>query len=31
MSMTLYRRQEPQMELLEYECFAYKFEAEWRK
>jgi hypothetical protein len=31
MSMTLYRRQEPAMELLEYECFAYKFEAEWRK
>jgi hypothetical protein len=24
MSMTLYRRQEPAMELLEYECFAYK-------
>jgi hypothetical protein len=31
MSMTLYRRQEPKMDLLEYECFAYKFEAEWRK
>jgi hypothetical protein len=31
MSMTLYRRQEPHMELLEYECFAYKFEAEWKK
>ena len=31
MSMTLYRRKDPNMELLEYECFAYKFEAEWRK
>jgi hypothetical protein len=31
MSMTLYRRQEPTIELLEYECFAYKFESEWRK
>ena len=31
MNVTLYRRQEPAMELLEYECFAYKFEADWRK
>ena len=31
MSMTLYRRKDPNMELLEYEYFAYKFEAEWRK
>jgi len=31
MSMSLYRRQEPQIDLLEYECFAYKFEAEWKK
>jgi hypothetical protein len=31
MSMPLYRRQEPQGELLEYECFAYKFEAEWKR
>jgi len=31
MSMTLYRRKDPHMELLEYECFAYKFEAEWQK
>jgi hypothetical protein len=31
MMMTLYRRKDPSMELLEYECFAYKFEAEWKK
>jgi hypothetical protein len=31
MGMTLYRRKDPHMELLEYECFAYKFEAEWQK
>jgi hypothetical protein len=31
MTMTLYRRQDPGMELLEYECYAYKFEAEWKK
>lgn len=31
MSMTLYRRKDPHIELLEYECFAYKFEAEWQK
>ncbi|HEY5618259.1 MAG TPA: hypothetical protein VIK60_09955 [Vicinamibacterales bacterium] len=31
MSMTLYRRKDPHSELLEYECFAYKFEAEWQK
>jgi hypothetical protein len=31
MSMTLYRRKEPNGELLEYECYAYQFEAEWKK
>lgn len=31
MSMTLYRRKEPNVELLEYECYAYQFEAEWKK
>jgi hypothetical protein len=31
MGMTLYRRKDPHMEVLEYECFAYKFEAEWQK
>jgi hypothetical protein len=31
MSMTLSRRKDPNMEFLEYEVFAYKFEAEWRK
>jgi hypothetical protein len=29
MSMTLYRRQEPDVELLEYECHAYLIEEEW--
>ena len=29
--MTLTRRKDPNIELLEYECFAYKFEAEWQK
>lgn len=31
MRMTLYRRKEPNPEILEYECFAYQFEAEWQK
>jgi hypothetical protein len=29
MSMTLYRRLEPQAELLEYECYAYMLEESW--
>ncbi len=29
MSMTLYRRLEPQAELLEYECDAYLLEETW--
>lgn len=31
MSMPLYRRQEGNMELLEYECYAYAMEEEWKK
>jgi hypothetical protein len=31
MSMMLYRRQEPGVELLEYECYAYLIEEEWDK
>ena len=30
MAMTLYRRQEPNAELLEYECFAYAIEESWK-
>jgi hypothetical protein len=29
--MPLYRRQEPNMELLEYQCHAYLLEQEWDK
>ncbi len=29
MSMTLYRRKEPRVELLEYECYAYMLEETW--
>jgi hypothetical protein len=29
MSMPLYRRQEKNMELLEYECYAYALEQSW--
>jgi len=31
MSMTLYRRKEPNAELLEYECYAYQLEEESKK
>ena len=31
MSMPLYRRQEKNMALLEYECYAYKLEQDWEK
>ena len=27
--MPLYRRQEPQAEILEYECYAYLLEETW--
>ncbi len=30
MSMPLYRRQDPKMELMEYECFAYALEESWK-
>jgi hypothetical protein len=31
MSMPLYRRQDRNMDLLEYECYAYALEEEWKR